>query len=358
MNQIGRRLRLTLFGESHGVAIGGVLDGVPPGLPVDLGAVQARLDARRPGTGPLVSARQETDEPEILSGVHHGRTTGAPLAFLIRNQDRRSQDYADLARTPRPGHSDWVAHAWSRGAYDPRGGGHYSGRLTACLVAAAALIEPMLHAAGIQVQAHLHAVGEHSGPGGEPGDLTAAAASPVHTAHALEDVFIDRIMAARAAKDSIGGTVAWKATGVPIAWGDPMFDSVESLASHMLFSVPAVKAVSFGAGFGAVAMAGSQHNDAYRMDGDTARPTSNHAGGILGGRTTGAPMWGHVAIKPTSSIFQPQETVDLERGTDATLNLKGRHDPCIAVRAVPVVRAAMELVLADLLLLAQQEGHA
>lgn len=358
MNTIGRRLRFTLFGESHGPAIGGVLDGVPPGMAVDLDAVQARLDARRPGTGPLVSARNEPDTPEILSGVHKGVTTGAPLAFIIRNQDTRSKDYDALARTPRPGHSDLVAHTWSGGAYDPRGGGHYSGRLTACLVAAAALVAPMLRDAGIRVGAHLHQVGELAGPAGPPPKLDRAAASAVHTAHDLENAFIERIQAARAAKDSVGGVVAWRADGVPMAWGDPTFDSVESLLAHMLFAVPAVKGVSFGEGFASAAMTGTQHNDAYRMADGEPTPTSNHAGGILGGRTTGAPLWGHVAIKPTSSIFQPQDTVNLETGKDATLELKGRHDPCIAVRAVPVVRAAVELVLADLLLLARQEGHA
>lgn len=361
MNTFGRRLRMQVFGESHGSAIGAVLDGVPPGIPVDLDALQQRLDQRRPGTGPLVSARDEADTPEILSGVFEGRTTGAPLAFIIRNQDARSKDYDALRRTPRPGHSDLVAHGWSRGFHDPRGGGHYSGRLTAPLVAAAALLAPLLERAGTTVGAHLHQVHDLAGPT----DIHDAvvmqervAASPVHTAHSdLDDDFIRIIEEARKAKDSVGGIVAFRADGVPALLGDPMMDSVESVLSHILYAVPAVKGVQFGAGFASVGMHGSDHNDAYRMQDGRPAPVTNHAGGILGGRTTGSPLWGHVAVKPTSSIFQPQDTVDLEAGDDATLELKGRHDPCIAIRAVPVIRAAVELALADLLLLGVQQGH-
>ena len=361
MNHFGRRLRITLFGESHGPAIGAVLDGVPAGMPVNLDAVQRRMDQRRPGTGPLVSARNEPDVPEILSGVFEGRATGAPLAFIIRNQDTRSKDYDALRSTPRPGHSDLVANAWARGFNDPRGGGHHSGRLTACLVAAAALLAPLLDRCGVTVGAHLHQVHNDAGP---VDSLHAqamndgAASSPVHTAHhELEERFVAIIESARKAKDSVGGVVEWKTDGVPIALGDPMMDSVESLIAHLLFAVPAVKGVSFGAGFASVGMHGSEHNDPFLMKDGAVRTTSNHAGGILGGRTTGAPLWGHVAIKPTSSIFLAQDTVDLESGQDTTLELTGRHDPCIAIRAVPVVRAAVELVLADLLLLGMQHGH-
>lgn len=361
MNSFGRRLRFNLFGESHGPAIGAVLDGVPPGLPVDMDAIQTRLDQRRPGTSTLVTARNEPDAPEILSGVFNGRTTGAPLAFLIRNADTRSKDYDSLRIQPRPGHSDHVADLWSHGHFDHRGGGHYSGRLTACLVAAAAIVEPLLTRLGVTAGAHLHQVHSLRGPRDEISAAamnTGAAASPVHSAHtAMDDGFVACIEDARKSKESVGGTVAWRADGVPVALGDPMMDSVESLLAHLFFAIPAVKGVAFGAGFDSVEMTGSQHNDGYQMEGGEVVPTTNHAGGILGGRTTGAPLWGHVAIKPTSSIFQPQQTVDKSTGEPATLELKGRHDPCIAIRAVPVVRAAVELVLADLLLLGMQEGH-
>ncbi len=359
MNQFGTNLRISLFGESHGPAIGAILDGLPPGLPLDLDAVQADLDARRPGTGPLVSARNEPDVPEILSGVYNGKTTGAPLACIIRNQDTRSKDYEALARTPRPGHGDYVTHVWSHGHNDIRGGGHTSGRLTALLVAAAAIARPVLTAHGIETAAHLDQVGalaptpKTACPALPAKDMrTRAWASDVRAIHD-EDAIRQAILDARSDKDSLGGTVAWVADGVPIAWGDPFFDSVESKLAHLLFSIPAVKGVDFGAGFDATRMRGSSHNDPYRMDGDNVRLTSNHAGGILAGRTTGEPLWGSVAIKPTSSIFQPQETVDLESREDATLELTGRHDPCIAVRAVPVVRACVDLVLADLALARQ-----
>lgn len=361
MNSFGRRLRMHILGESHGLGVGVVLDGVPPGLPVDEDRIRQRMQRRRPGTGPLVSSRQERDEVHLSSGVFRGRTTGAPVTLWILNEDTRSKDYDEVARKPRPGHSDWVAHEWARGHHDPRGGGHYSGRLTAPLVAAAALLEPLLDRLGVRVGAHLHAVHDRAGPVDAHDVATMdrrVATSPVHTAHAeLEDEFVATIEAARKGKDSVGGIVAFRAEGLPVGLGDPFFDSVESVLAHLFYAVPAVKGVAFGAGFDAVGMHGSDHNDPYTLDDGQVRPASNNAGGILGGRTTGEPVWGHVAIKPTSSIFQPQDTVDLEAGEPATLELKGRHDPCIAVRAVPVLRACTQLALVDLLLLGMQEGH-
>lgn len=360
MNSFGQNLRLHIAGESHGPGIGIMVDGMPPGLAVDLPAMQARLDARRPGTSKLVSARQEADQVQIKSGVYEDKTTGAPVLLWIDNQDTRSKDYSELRRKPRPGHSDWVNNVWSNGHYDHRGGGHSSGRLTACLVAAAALVEPMLAQQGIRVASHLASAGDVAGDfnGNAEAMQTAVDDSPVYTATGLDAEMVAAIEAARNAKDSIGGQVQLQADGVPVAWGAPFFDSIESQLAHMLFAVPAVKGVEFGAGFAATQMTGSQHNDGYRLQAGKVAPASNHAGGILGGRSTGAPITGRVAIKPTSSIFQPQPTVDLESGEEATLELKGRHDPCIAIRAVPVVRACVELVLADFLLQARMEGHA
>lgn len=337
MNTFGRHLRVSLFGESHGPAVGAVLDGVPAGMPVDLDAVQTRMDERRPGTSTQVSARKETDQVDILSGIQGGQATGAPLAFLIRNQDARSKDYEAIASIPRPGHADLTEHWWSGGANDPRGGGHRSGRLTAPLVAAAALLEPLLKQHGIQVTARLEQVGDVRG---NEADLEAV------------------IEGARRARDSVGGIVHFQADGVPRVLGDPMMDGVPSLLGHLLFAVPGVKGVSFGDGFAAARVRGSEHNDGYRMDGESIRFESNHAGGILGGRTTGEPVWGHVAFKPASSIPQSQHSVNLDTGEDVDLKVKGRHDPCIAVRGVPVIRAAVELVLADLLLLDASQGHA
>ncbi len=336
MNTTGQLLRLSVFGESHGPVIGGVLDGVPAGMPIHAEVIQRRMDERRPGTSKQVSARDEADAVEILSGVHEGRATGAPLAFLIRNQDVRSQDYDALRNIPRPGHADLSEHWWSHGHNDPRGGGHRSGRLTAPMVAAAALVAPLLEAHGIQASAELVQAGDAAN------DAEAMAAA---------------IETARANQDSIGGLVRFEATRVPSVLGDPMMDGMGSRLGQLLFAIPAVKGVSFGAGFEAVAMNGSDHNDGYRMDGDRIRFETNHAGGVLGGRTTGQPLWGHVAFKPASSIAQSQHSVDLEAGTDVDVAVKGRHDPCIAVRGVPVVRACLELALADFLLLAAAQGH-
>lgn len=359
MNQFGARLRIQITGESHGPGIGVLLDGVPPGLAVDEGIIEHAMATRRPGSGPLVSSRAETDEVRIQSGVFEGKTTGAPVLLWIDNQDTRSQDYDQLRRLPRPGHSDLIANAWSHGFYDPRGGGHYSGRLTACLVAAAAFLRPLLTAQGIQVGAHVHQLGAILGTGQpDARAMQQADTDPVHTVHPESSEFVAAVEAARRAKDSLGGVIAWQADGVPRAWGDPFFDSVESRLAHLFFAVPAVKGVDFGAGFAAASMRGSEHNDAYEVQSGATVPVTNHAGGILGGRTTGAPIWGRVAIKPTSSIFQPQATVDQETKSPATLELKGRHDPCIAIRAAPVIRACVELVLTDFLLQARQEGHA
>jgi chorismate synthase len=337
-----------------------VLDGVPPGLPIDAEAVQARMNQRRPGLNILTTQRAETDSVQFQTGVYEGHTTGAPMTLWIDNDDTRSKDYSKLLRTPRPGHSDYVAGIWANGNQDHRGGGHYSGRLTAPLVAAAAAVAPMLAQHGITVGAHLDTVGPLKGDAHPDAAQMnkVAAGSMVHTAHTeSDDDFVAAIEDARKAGDSLGGVISWRADGVPIALGDPFFDSIESQLAHIFFAVPAVKGVDFGAGFASATMSGSQHNDGYAYDGATVTTTSNHSGGILGGRSTGMPLHGRVAIKPTSSIFKPQATVDLTEQVDATLNLKGRHDPCIAIRAVPVIRACVELCLADFILQARSEGH-
>ncbi len=360
MNTFGRRLRLHIIGESHGEGVGIVLDGVPPGLAVDEALIARRMQERRPGQSILTSQRSETDTVRFLTGTHDGHTTGAPVTLWIDNEDIRSKDYSEVLRTPRPGHSDWVAGVWAQGFHDHRGGGHYSGRLTAPIVAAAALLEPWLAESGITVGAHVHQIGTIAGPIQQVTveDMDSASNSVVHTAHrGTESAFRGAIDDARKAGDSLGGIITWRAEGVPVAWGDPMFDSVESHLAHILFSVPAVKGVDFGAGFASVTMPGSEHNDEYVMQGDRIVTSTNNSGGILGGRTNGMPLWGNVAIKPTSSIFQRQNTVDLESGEDTTIDLKGRHDPCIAVRAAPVIRACIILGLADLALLAKQQGH-
>lgn len=359
MNAFGRLFRVSLFGESHGVGVGVLIDGVPPGLPVDEKAMAAALAARRPGTSLLVSQRKEPDEPRILSGVLDGHATGAPLCVWIENQDAQSKPYRDLARTPRPGHADWVNQVWSHGHADLRGGGHSSGRLTAGLVAAGALAEAILEPLGISCAAHVHQVGADAGPSGKAtvAAMAKAADKTIPTAHAsLAKRFSATIEAARRAGDSVGGVVEFRAEGLPVGLGDPIVDSLESTLAHLLFAVPAVKGVSFGAGFASSAMHGSQHNDPYRWQGGRVTPATNHAGGILGGRSTGAPLWGHMAVKPASSIFVPQDTVDLKSKKAAKLELTGRHDPCIALRAVPVAKACVAIALADTVLVARSQG--
>ncbi len=354
MNTLGTLLRVHLFGESHGAGVGATIDGLPPGMPIDDVRIQAALDRRRPGQGKLASPRAEPDRLELLSGTLDGRATGAPLTLWIRNKDARSRHYDRVRAVPRPGHADWTGFVRSRGHGDGRGGGHFSGRLTAPLVAAGALAQTLLDAVEVRVGAHLQAVGDRSGPANavDVAAMQAVGDGELKTAHTdLVEPFTRDILTVRKGRDSIGGVIEFRAEGMPVGVGEPFADSIESVLAHGLFAIPAVKGVSFGAGFDAVAMRGSEHNDPWLPGDDgSLRPATNRAGGILGGLATGAPIWGHVAIKPTSSIFVPQQSVDLRSGEPATLELTGRHDPIIAIRAVPVVEAVVALGLADLLL--------
>lgn len=355
MNTIGHFLRFQICGESHGKGVGAIIDGLPSGLPIDPQEIQKKMDRRRPGQNKRTTQRNEADQVQLLTGVYQGHATGAPLMVWIDNQDTKSKHYDNIRKIPRPGHGDWTAHVRHRGYQDPRGGGHFSGRLTAPLVAAGAIAQVLLAGHGIQVSAHLHQVGDAAGPKNHY-DIDAMKSrvlqSSIQTAHKdLEDDFKNIIDSVRAQQgNSIGGIIEFRAEGLPVGLGEPWSLSVESALSQIFFSVPAVKGVSFGEGFSAVGMKGSEHNDPYRMEGEQVSLLSNHAGGILGGLTTGAPIWGHVAVKPTSSIFQPQDSIDLTTGENATLHLKGRHDPIIAIRAVPVIEAAVALGIADLLL--------
>ncbi len=361
MNSFGRRFRLSLFGESHGAGVGVVVDGVPPGLALDNAVLQRDLDMRRPGQSPLVSQRDEPDVPEILSGVFAGRTTGAPVCVFIANRDADARPYRESGNLPRPGHADFPNMVWSSGYNDPNGGGHASGRLTAPLVAAGTIADLILQPHQIRCAAHLHQVHDLVGPRyamAVTEILQRVPQSMVFTAHAdLENTMVEHIMDARRAGDSLGGVVEFMADGMPTGLGDPLFDSIESQLAHLLFSIPAVKGVEFGSGFAAAAMRGSEHNDPFVVAGGRVAASSNHAGGILGGRTSGMPITGHVAIKPTSSLpGRDQQTVNLDTMQPATLRTTGRHDPCIAVRAVPVVQASLRIVLADFVLQARQEG--
>lgn len=351
-NLLGDRYRLLVFGQSHSEMIGGVLEGVPAGVAPDMEAIRAFMARRAPG-GALSTARKETDMPEIVSGLNEwGRTCGAPLTFLIKNADHHSKDYSNLRDVPRPGHADYTAAVKYAGENDIRGGGQFSGRLTAPLCFAGALAMQLLKERGIQVKARVHSVaGIPDAPMdlAEP-DLDAIRAGvlpcvdPAAAAHMAEAIEL-----ARTEGDSVGGVVECFATGVPAGLGEPMFDGVENRLARALFGIPAVRGVEFGLGFEAAKLRGSQHNDAYRMrEGRVVTQTNRH-GGALGGITSGMPIVTRVAFKPTPSIAKEQLSVSLNRREDAPLQIHGRHDPCVVPRAVPVVEAVVACVVYDLL---------
>ena len=354
-SEFGKLLRISVFGQSHGRAIGVVMDGLPAGEAVDLEELQRFLDRRRPGKSPLSTARKETDAPSILSGLENGVTCGAPLCAVIENADQHSKDYRELADKPRPGHADYTAWVKWKGWADMRGGGHFSGRLTAPLCVAGGIAKQILARRGVFVGAHLAAVAGIPDrpfplhPTAELFEAVAAKPFPVLDDEAGEEMQA-AILAAKNRLDSVGGVVECAAVGLPAGLGDPMFDGVENRLAAALFGVPAVKGVEFGAGFQAASLHGSENNDPFEMENGAVRAASNHAGGILGGITTGMPLVLRTAVKPTPSIAQAQKTVSLSRREDAELTVHGRHDPCIAHRAVPVVEAVTAAVLLDLLL--------
>ena len=319
-----------IFGESHGPAIGVVLEHVPSGIVVDMDFIRAEMARRAPGKSPMSTARREADEPHILSGVFEGKTTGTPLCAVIENTDTRSKDYAKLKDLPRPGHADYSGHVRYEGYNDYRGGGHFSGRLTAPLVFAGALTKLILKEKGVTVSAVISNVGGVADP----------------TPEQVEEI----VLAAKGDLDSVGGAIRCTVDGLPAGLGAPDYGrNVEGIFSQQLYAVPAVKAVAFGAGFGFVSMRGSQANDPFYMDGDAVRTRTNHTGGVNGGITNGMPVVFEVAIRPTPSIAQEQDTVDLSTGRDAKLVIEGRHDPCIVHRAVPVIEAAAALAACELL---------
>ena len=353
MNTFGRRFTVTIVGESHGEMVGVVVDGVPPGIPFAERDVQPALDRRRPGQSLLTTQRQETDRVAIRSGVLDGHTTGAPILMEVRNEDKRSQDYANLYETPRPGHSDYPARVRFGGHNDPRGGGMFSGRLTAAWVMAGALAQTVLRARGVEVAAHAVHIGKVATP--EELDVGTirrhVEATPVRCAVvAAADEMVAEVEAARKAGDSVGGIVECVVEGLAAGLGDPIMDSVEALVAHALFSVPAVKGVEFGDGFRFADRRGSEVIDAYDVADGRVVTRANHNGGILGGITTGMPLRFRVAFKPTSSIPLNQQTVDLREMRPAEVRVKGRHDPCIVPRAVPVVEAVAACVLMDLMM--------
>ena len=354
-SEFGNIIRVSVFGQSHGKAIGVVVDGLPAGEAIDLEELQRFLDRRRPGTGPLSTARKETDVPEFLSGLEGGKTCGAPLCAVIKNADQHSKDYGELADKPRPGHADFTAWAKWGGHADMRGGGHFSGRLTAPLCVAGGIAKQILARRGIFVGAHLASV---AGICDRPFPLhpTAAlfeevAAKPFPV---LDEAAGERmraaILEAKNDLDSVGGVIECAAAGLPAGLGEPMFGGVENRLAAALFGIPAVKGVEFGEGFRAAELRGSENNDPFTVEDGEIRAETNRAGGVLGGITTGMPLVLRAAVKPTPSIGRPQKTVRLSRMEAAELAIHGRHDPCVAHRAVPVMEAVTAAVLLDMLL--------
>ena len=348
----GENLKLSIFGQSHGAAIGMTLDGIPAGLPVDLEALQAFLNRRAPGQNDYSTPRREEDRPEFLSGLVGGFTCGAPLAAIIRNTNTRSGDYSNLKDCPRPGHADYTAQIKYGGYQDAAGGGHFSGRLTAPLCIAGGLCKQWLEAKGIHIGAHIAAI-EHVED--TPFDPLAPQLAlvgtdfPVLNREAGERMR-QAVSAARMEQDSVGGIIECAVTGLSAGLGEPMFGGVESRIAQIVYGIPAVKGVEFGIGFEAARLRGSENNDPFRMENGQVVTAANHCGGILGGITNGMPLLFRVAIKPTPSISRPQQILSLSRGENQELVVKGRHDPCIVPRAVPVVEAAAAIALFDLLL--------
>ena len=325
MNSFGRLFRVHIFGESHGASVGINIDGCPAGLPLSEADFEKDIERRKGGKQKGTTPRQEEDKPHFYSGIYNGKTTGAPITIIFQNNNTRSSDYEKHRAIPRPGHADFVAHQKFGGHEDHRGGGHFSGRLTLCLVAAGVIAKKLLNQ--INITAHIVEVG------GEP-DIEKGLQKAID------------------AKDSVGGIVECVVSGLPVGLGEPFFDSVESLLAHAAFAIPAVKGIEFGAGFGAARMFGVEHNDAIvSADGKTE---TNHAGGIVGGISNSNELRFRIAVKPTSSTPKEQESLNWETGTVEKFSVKGRHDLCIALRVPPVLEAVTAMVLADLMLQEQR----
>lgn len=322
----GNNIKLSIFGQSHSDAIGISFDGLPCGFKIDMQKLQIFLDRRAPGRNTLTSKRSENDKPEFVSGLFDGKTCGAPIAALIYNEDVKSEDYDDIKNSPRPSHADFTAQCKFRGYQDYRGGGHFSGRLTAALCVAGGIAIQMLERNGITVKAALETVyGNSSG---------------------IDELIVEAISEG----DSLGGNIVCSIEGIPCGVGEPMFDGLENRISQAVFAIPAIKGIEFGDGFHLSELRGSEARDEYIMSDGKIAITGNHNGGILGGISTGETVNFRVCIKPTPSISMPSKSVSFSRGENVELKISGRHDPCIAVRAVPCIEAAAAIAVLDLMI--------
>ena len=324
-SEFGKNIRVSIFGESHGAAIGVSIDGMPAGVSVDMERLQHFLDRRAPGRSRFTTARREEDRPEFLCGIRGGVTCGTPITAIIRNRDTRSGDYSQMENIPRPGHADYAARMRYGGNEDCRGGGHFSGRLTAPLCVAGGIFLQALEAEGITVRARILEIGGNTeDPRGE----------------------IEKAMAEKA---SVGGIIECVVNGMPPGIGDPIYDGLENRISLAVFGIPAVKGIEFGRGFEAARLRGSENNDAFYFDGGTVKTRTNNHGGILGGISSGMPIVFRVAVKPTPSIGKEQDSIRYDTGENVKMTVQGRHDPCIVPRAVPCVEAAAAMAIYDLM---------
>ncbi len=341
----GKKIKYSIFGESHGVSIGIIIDGLPAGIKLDFDMIEAEMTRRQPGKTNIATSRTEADKFQILSGIFNGYTTSAPLCVTIENTNQHSKDYEKAKELLRPGHADYTAYIKSKGYNDYRGGGHFSGRLTAPIVFAGAIAKQLLAAHNIKITSHIYKIGTKMDIAFKDVNLDdtlidSLLKSDFPTLNpSTKEEMIDIITAAKSSGDSIGGIIEAVAINLPAGIGSPFFDSIESSVSHLVFSIPGVKGIEFGDGFDIAEMKGSEANDQYYVNNGNIAAYSNHNGGILGGITNGMPLVFRAAFKPTPSIALPQKTVNIVTMEDATINLEGRHDPCIVPRAIPVIEA-------------------
>ncbi|MDV4152190.1 chorismate synthase [Clostridium sp. AL.422] len=351
----GNNIKISIFGESHGTAIGINIDGLPSGFEIDMDKVLFEMGRRAPGKNQLSTARKEADLPEILSGYFEGKTTGTPLCAIIRNSDTRSKDYAKTKDFMRPGHADYSGFERYSGFNDYRGGGHFSGRITAPLVFAGAICKQILEDKGIVIGAHISSIKNIEDERFNATNISVQELLDLRNKElplindSLEEKIKHTIMQAKYYGNSVGGTIECAVIGIKPGVGNPFFDSVESTLAHLMFSVPAVKGIEFGKGFDMTKLFGSEVNDEYYYDGDLVKTKTNNNGGILGGISNGMPILFKVAVKPTASILKEQNTIDINNKKDVKFRIEGRHDPCIVQRAVPVIEAVTAIGILDLI---------
>ena len=350
-NSFGTLFRLTTFGESHGLALGGIIDGCPAGMTVDLNAVQAELDRRKPGQSKVTTGRKESDKLEILSGLFEGKTLGTPIGFVIRNEDQHPKDYSDLKNVYRPSHADYT---WEQkfGIRDHRGGGRASARETACRVVAGAFAKQLIGHYGVQIIAYVSAIGRLE-IGDEAMDFDSIENSLVRCpSPSISKKMENHLLELKEKGESAGGVITCKVTDSPVGLGEPVFDKLHAQLAKAIFSINAVKGLEFGSGFEGSKSFGSEHNDAFVLSNEKVQTKTNNSGGIQGGISNGSEITMRVAFKPVATVGLPQQSVD-NLGNEVEIKAKGRHDPCVVPRAVPIVESMVALVMADMLLLSR-----